>query len=166
VHWHEQKQPDASFILKEILACTDEMCYDADEEVLPKCNNDEMDAESEDEDMNGVEVDEDIDGAEVDEDIDGVEVDAAAEETSAHDYSFKLRVPPSINDAHEALQDLKLLLKPTHDKNIAGSVILSPVLKERLTQVKNFLWLYTDTHDDGTTHPANPVGSHWSQAAD
>jgi hypothetical protein len=44
--------------------------------------------------------------------------------------------------------------------------LLSPVLKERLTQVKNFLWLYTDTHDDGTTHPANPVGSHWSQAAD
>ncbi|KAG1871816.1 hypothetical protein DFJ58DRAFT_837130 [Suillus subalutaceus] len=134
VHWREQKQPDTSFILQEILEQADEMCCDADEEVLPKCSNDEMNAESEDEDMSGV------------------EVDAATGETSAYDYSFKLRVPPGINDAHKSLQDLKLLLKLPHDKKLAGSVILSPVLKERLTQVKNFL----------TTHPANSV----SQAAD
>ncbi|KAG2046448.1 hypothetical protein BDR06DRAFT_899234 [Suillus hirtellus] len=108
-----------------------------------------MDAESED-----------------DEDVNEIKVDAATGETSACDYSFKLRVPPSVNDARKALQDLQSLLKPPHNKTLAGSAILSPVLKERLTQVKNFLWLYTDTHDDGTTCPENPVGGHWSQAAD
>ncbi|KAG2123383.1 hypothetical protein BD769DRAFT_1359665 [Suillus cothurnatus] len=102
-----------------------------------------------------------------DKDANGIEDDATTGEISVRDYSFKLRVPPSINDACKALQDLWILLKPPCDKRLgAGSVILSPVLKERLTQVKNFLWLYTDTHDDGTTHPENPVGGHWSQAAD
>jgi hypothetical protein len=156
VCWREQKQPDTSFILEEILE-HDDMCHDGDEEALPKCNNDEMDAESDDdEDVNGIK-----------DDANGIEDDATTGEISARDYSFKLRVPPSINDAHKALQDLRILLKPPRDKRLStGSVILSPVLKERLTQVKNFLWLYTDTHNDGTTHPENPVGGHWSQAAD
>ncbi|KAG2058716.1 hypothetical protein BDR06DRAFT_1003904 [Suillus hirtellus] len=148
VRWREQKQPDTSLILEEILE-QDEMCHNGDEEALPKCDNDEMDTESED-----------------DEDVNEIEVDAATGETSAHNYSFKLRVPPSVNDARKALQDLQSLLKPPRNKTLAGSAVLSPVLKERLTQVKNFLWLYTDTHDDGMTHPENPVGGHWSQAAD
>ncbi|KAG2111869.1 hypothetical protein BD769DRAFT_1302987, partial [Suillus cothurnatus] len=80
---------------------------------------------------------------------------------------FELRKPPSIDDARCALRDLQLLLKPPrHDKTGYEDPKLPPILKERLMLMKNFLWLYTDTHRSERTQPANLLGGCWGKAAD
>ncbi|KAG1789416.1 uncharacterized protein HD556DRAFT_1447031 [Suillus plorans] len=54
---------------------------------------------------------------------------------------------------------------PCHNRR---ALELSTVLREHLTNLKNFLWLYTDvpSNPDDTKHPSNPVGGHWTNAAD
>jgi hypothetical protein len=84
-----------------------------------------------------------------------------------HDYRFELRKPPTIEEARKALDDLRALLKPPRkDRTGYTDPKLPPVLKERLLQMKDFLWLYTDVRCDGTIHPENPVGGCWTKAAD
>ncbi|KAG1753179.1 hypothetical protein EDB19DRAFT_1902827 [Suillus lakei] len=105
---------------------------ETNEEALPAFESNDIDAESEDDDGN----DEDQD---LDADPDG----------TTRDFHFELRKPPSIEDARCALQELRLLLKPPcHDKTGYEDPKLPLILKERLTLMKNFLWLYTDMHND------------------
>src|SRR6267154_4630128 len=111
---------------------------DNSEEWLPPINIDDIDAESEIDDGD----DERGDYGDNNEDPD------AGVDRSTRDYCFELRRPPSIAEARAALEDLRLLLKPPHcrdrDKAVNGSrkADISPVLKERLAQMKIFLWLY------------------------
>jgi len=72
------------------------------------------------------------------------------------DYCYELRRPPSVDEARKAYQDLCGMLRPSvQDSQMAG-----PVLRERLTHMKNFLWLYTDIRS------TNPLGGQWAKAAD
>ncbi|KAF9227609.1 hypothetical protein BS17DRAFT_764057 [Gyrodon lividus] len=74
---------------------------------------------------------------------------------------------PSIEEAQKALVDLHQLLKPRCADGIGyTNPRLNHVLLKCLEQMHEFLWLYTDIFSDGTPHAANPVGGHWSQAAD
>ncbi|KIO01875.1 hypothetical protein M404DRAFT_28385 [Pisolithus tinctorius Marx 270] len=83
-----------------------------------------------------------------------------------HDYQFELQKPPSILEAWTALEDLQNLLKPPRqDQTGYKDLNLPTLLQERLTHMKDFLWLYTDVCSDGMTHSANLVGGQWTKAA-
>lgn len=84
----------------------------------------------------------------------------------ACNYFFELRKLPTIPEAHCALDDLWTLLKPLHHNTQASE--LSPVLRECLMHMKMFLWLYTDipSNPNDNRHPTNPIGGHWTNAAD
>ncbi|KAG1887753.1 hypothetical protein F4604DRAFT_1916574 [Suillus subluteus] len=85
------------------------------------------------------------------------------------DYSIELRLSPSIDEARHAYMDLRALLKPPCSDGVGykDPPKLNTVLKERLEQMQDFLWLYTNiTESDSRPHPANPVGRHWMRAAD
>ncbi|KAI5993567.1 hypothetical protein EDD15DRAFT_2367317 [Pisolithus albus] len=82
------------------------------------------------------------------------------------DYRFELRKPPSILDAQKALEDLRNILKPPRqDRTGYTDPNLPALLRERLSRMRDFLWLYTNVLSDGTTHPTNPVGGQWTKAA-
>jgi len=132
-------------------SCDCHNCDDTLEEALPKFHGDGRDAESE----------EDSDWSQEDSDLDA---DTNGMKTHDDGCRFELRKPPSIEDACCALQDLRSLLKPAHNEK--HHLKLDPVLKERLTQMKNFLWLYTDVGSNGEAHAANTVGGQWGKAAD
>ncbi|KAF9231951.1 hypothetical protein BU15DRAFT_55577 [Melanogaster broomeanus] len=86
---------------------------------------------------------------------------------NGRNYSIEHRLAPSIEEAQKALVDLRQLLKPRRaDGTGYTDPKLNRVLLERLERMREFLWLYTDVCSDGTPHATNPVGGHWSQAAD
>jgi hypothetical protein len=120
-----------------------------------RMGDDETDAESDEDEPEGDNVEK---GDNVEEGI----------QDHQRDFSFELRKAPTVEEAQKALEDLRMLLRPPRGTKQRGyeDPKLSPVLKERLTHMKNFLWLYVDVCDDGRQHPGNPVGGHWGKAAD
>jgi hypothetical protein len=153
VRWRKKDQP--LFLLEEI----------RDSPVMPShesntrehMGNDETDAESDEDEPEGDSVEE---GDNVEEGI----------QDRQRDFCFELRKAPTVEEARKALEDLQMLLRPprsTKQRGYEDSILLpGGVLKERLTHMKNFLWLYVDVCDDGRQHPGNPVGGHWGKAAD
>ncbi|KAG1741832.1 uncharacterized protein EDB91DRAFT_1081629 [Suillus paluster] len=84
--------------------------------------------------------------------------DESDEGSEKHNYYFELQKPPTVKEACKALDDLQQLLKPPQkDQTGYKDPKLPPVLKERLSHMKSFLWLYVDVRKDGRSHSANPV---------
>ncbi|KAG0700911.1 hypothetical protein DFH29DRAFT_876281 [Suillus ampliporus] len=79
--------------------------------------------------------------------------------------SYASRLPPSVNEAREALKDLRLLLKPPRHANRGYNP--SPfegTVKKRLELMELFLDRYTNINDSGK--PKNSAAGNWTRAAE
>ncbi|KAG2072130.1 hypothetical protein BDR04DRAFT_1117179 [Suillus decipiens] len=109
-----------------------------DDETLSCFDGNDMDAGSKSDDENEAGADDNIDQNEAGTD-NGIHACAC-------NYSFELRQLPTVSEAHCALKDLWTLLKPLYHNTQASE--LSPTLREHLTNMENFFWLYTDIPSD------------------
>lgn len=139
VHWRENNQ--TPFLLEEIIDSPVNPSH-VEEEIMEV----EMDAESDDDN----------------------EADGDKNDTNGRDYNIELRLDPSVEEARHAYMDLRTLLKPPHPDGVGykDPLKLNAILKERLERMQDFLWLYTNVVAGDGPSPANPVGGHWTHAAD
>ena len=83
-----------------------------------------------------------------------------------HSNPYASRIPPTVTEAHEALTDLRKLLRPPwNDATGYKRPKFDAILKERLESMEKFLWKYTDVGDNSNPHSKNGAGGNWIQAA-
>lgn len=82
------------------------------------------------------------------------------DDKSNHDKCGNYSPPPEIEDAHWAYEDLQTMLKP----NQKTWHRFDPITRERLDQVRQFLWNYVGL--DSTVHGGGTAGSTWKAASE
>jgi hypothetical protein len=110
---------------------------------------------------NGPDADSDVDEPE------GLRVGEGGLELEVQHGDGYCRQPPTIPDARLALEDLTGFLYPQRQKKKAENKLcntsLDPITRERLEDIRSFLWRYCDFDADG--EPQNRSAGSWIQAS-